>query len=149
MHTYSFGRGREGGGFTDWVFPCVWPQRAAQDAGPGPSSTDPQNEGEAGAKKKQKKGGPAALPPPAQWFDLKNNTSVYVTGLPEDTSVDEVAAAFGKCGVIKLDEAQQPRIKLYRYGMHRVDGWGGAVHSGGGRPCGPACQFSSSSKSRE
>jgi hypothetical protein len=28
----------------------------------------------------------------ATWFDLKQNTSVYVTGLPEDVSVEEVHA---------------------------------------------------------
>eukprot|EP00879_Flechtneria_rotunda_P017652 GHRR01018504.1.p1 GENE.GHRR01018504.1~~GHRR01018504.1.p1 ORF type:complete len:334 (+),score=170.19 GHRR01018504.1:503-1504(+) len=48
------------------------------------------------------------------WFQLKVNTSVYVTGLPDDTDVDEVASVFAKCGIIKLDDAGQPKIKLYR-----------------------------------
>jgi hypothetical protein len=39
---------------------------------------------------------------------------VYVTGLPDDTDADEVAGVFAKCGIIKLDDAGQPRIKLYR-----------------------------------
>ncbi|KAG2438123.1 hypothetical protein HXX76_005732 [Chlamydomonas incerta] len=51
---------------------------------------------------------------PANWFDLKINTNVYVTGLPLDVTLVEVAEAFGKCGVIKVDEKGHPRIKLYR-----------------------------------
>ncbi|KAG2450736.1 hypothetical protein HYH02_004574 [Chlamydomonas schloesseri] len=51
---------------------------------------------------------------PANWFELKINTNVYVTGLPLDVTLAEVAEAFGKCGVIKVDEKGQPRIKLYR-----------------------------------
>eukprot|EP00854_Cymbomonas_tetramitiformis_P026421 gene26421-32414_t len=35
------------------------------------------------------------------WFDLKNNSSVYVTGLPPDTTVEEVSEVFSKCGIIK------------------------------------------------
>lgn len=42
------------------------------------------------------------------------NTNVYVTGLPLDVTLVEVAETFGKCGVIKVDEKGQPRIKLYR-----------------------------------
>jgi HIV Tat-specific factor 1 len=44
----------------------------------------------------------------------QKNTSVYVTGLPDDTDADEVAGVFAKCGIIKLDDAGQPRIKLYK-----------------------------------
>ncbi|GBG90294.1 hypothetical protein CBR_g50472 [Chara braunii] len=48
------------------------------------------------------------------WFELKVNTHVYVTGLPLDTTVDEVAEVFSKCGLIKEDpETHKPRIKLY------------------------------------
>jgi len=45
---------------------------------------------------------------------VQKNTSVYVTGLPDDTDADEVAGVFVKCGIVKLDDAGQPRIKLYR-----------------------------------
>lgn len=49
------------------------------------------------------------------WFDLKKNTSVYVTGLPGDVTVAEVAETFTKCGIIKEDpETRHPRIKLYK-----------------------------------
>ena len=49
------------------------------------------------------------------WFNLKTNTSVYVTGLPDDVDVDEVKEVFSKCGVVKLDgDTAAPRIKLYR-----------------------------------
>jgi hypothetical protein len=39
------------------------------------------------------------------WQDLKQNTSVYVTGLPEDVSEVEIMEVFSKCGIIKEDEA--------------------------------------------
>lgn len=42
---------------------------------------------------------------------------MYVTGLPDDTDADEVAGVFAKCGIVKLDDAGQPRIKLYRSDM--------------------------------
>ncbi|KAI4302074.1 hypothetical protein L6164_035291 [Bauhinia variegata] len=52
--------------------------------------------------------------PPDGWFELKVNTHVYVTGLPEDVSIDEVVEVFSKCGIIKEDpETKRPRVKLY------------------------------------
>ncbi|MCI28237.1 RNA recognition motif, partial [Trifolium medium] len=39
--------------------------------------------------------------PPDSWFELKVNTHVYVTGLPEDVTVDEVVETFSKYGIIK------------------------------------------------
>ncbi|RDW88939.1 hypothetical protein BP6252_00971 [Coleophoma cylindrospora] len=56
------------------------------------------------APKKQK----TPLPPRA-------NTAVYVTGLPLDCTVEEVAAVFSrKCGVIAEEiDSGKPRIKLY------------------------------------
>lgn len=43
------------------------------------------------------------------------NTAVYVTGLPFDVTVEEVAAEFSrKCGVIAEEiDSGKPRIKLY------------------------------------
>ncbi|KAL5850926.1 hypothetical protein ACOSQ4_008939 [Xanthoceras sorbifolium] len=52
--------------------------------------------------------------PPDSWFELKVNTHVYVTGLPEDVTVEEVVEVFSKCGIIKEDpETKKPRIKIY------------------------------------
>ncbi|KAL1340059.1 hypothetical protein AAHE18_U090700 [Arachis hypogaea] len=52
--------------------------------------------------------------PPDSWFELKINTHVYVTGLPEDVTTDEVVEVFSKCGIIKEDpETKRPRVKLY------------------------------------
>jgi len=49
------------------------------------------------------------------WFDAKNNTSVYIQGLPLDACVEEVAEVFSKCGVIKIDiETGGPRVKIYK-----------------------------------
>ncbi len=50
-----------------------------------------------------------------QWFEAKKNTSVYVQGLPQDVTVQEMEQVFSKCGVIKIDpETNGPRIKLYK-----------------------------------
>ena len=55
----------------------------------------------------------------------KVNTSVYVTGLPDDATAEEMAIIFGRCGLIKEDDAGQPRVKLYvdkATGMPKGDG---------------------------
>ncbi|KAJ3054450.1 hypothetical protein HK097_001792 [Rhizophlyctis rosea] len=45
----------------------------------------------------------------------KPNTSVYVTGLPHDATVDEVKEVFEKYGILMVDMSTgEPRIKLYR-----------------------------------
>uniref|UniRef100_A0A804M4L4 FRIGIDA-like protein n=1 Tax=Zea mays TaxID=4577 RepID=A0A804M4L4_MAIZE len=52
--------------------------------------------------------------PPDSWFDLKVNTHVYVTGLPNDVTVEEIVEVFSKCGIIKEDpETKKPRVKIY------------------------------------
>ncbi|KAL5580101.1 hypothetical protein UlMin_012543 [Ulmus minor] len=52
--------------------------------------------------------------PPDSWFELKVNTHVYVSGLPDDATFDEVVEVFSKCGIIKEDpETKKPRVKLY------------------------------------
>lgn len=52
--------------------------------------------------------------PPDSWFELKVNTHVYVTGLPDDVTTDEVVEVFSKCGIIKEDpETKKPRVKIY------------------------------------
>ena len=53
-------------------------------------------------------------PPPSEWFELKNNTNIYVAGLPYDVKMEEIHAAFSKFGLIKEDESKQPRIKMYK-----------------------------------
>lgn len=59
----------------------------------------------------------AKVPPnnnPEGWFELKVNTHVYVTGLPDDVTTEEVAEVFSKCGIIKEDpDTKKLRIKLY------------------------------------
>uniref|UniRef100_A0A804MK26 RRM domain-containing protein n=1 Tax=Zea mays TaxID=4577 RepID=A0A804MK26_MAIZE len=48
------------------------------------------------------------------WFDLKVNTHVYVTGLPDDVTVEEIVEVFSKCGIIKEDPVtKKPRVKIY------------------------------------
>jgi HIV Tat-specific factor 1 len=49
------------------------------------------------------------------WSAVKRNTSVYVTGLPDDVTIEEMVETFSKCGIIKEDpETRLPRIKLYK-----------------------------------
>ncbi len=38
---------------------------------------------------------------------------MYVTGLPADADLDEVAARFGKFGLIEEDDEGSPKVKLY------------------------------------
>ncbi len=42
------------------------------------------------------------------------NTAIYISGLPLDTTVEEVTSYFSKCGII-MDEivTGKPRVKLY------------------------------------
>ena len=50
-----------------------------------------------------------------KWKKSKINTYVYAEGLPTDTTAEEVAAYFGKFGVLRPDEndGKTPKIKLY------------------------------------
>lgn len=41
------------------------------------------------------------------------NTSVYVSGLPEDATQQELALVFEKCGLIREGEDGAPRVRLY------------------------------------
>ncbi|KAI7906823.1 uncharacterized protein BX663DRAFT_497709 [Cokeromyces recurvatus] len=55
--------------------------------------------------------------------ESKPNTSVYVTGIPPDTSVEEIKTTFTKCGVIMEDlDTGEPKIKLYRDGNGNLKG---------------------------
>mmetsp|Transcript_33783 Transcript_33783/g.73845 ORF Transcript_33783/g.73845 Transcript_33783/m.73845 type:complete len:467 (-) Transcript_33783:320-1720(-) len=65
-------------------------------------------------KEKQQKVKEAKEKKAATWFELKNNTSVYVTGLPLDVTIEEICEVFGKCGIIKDDVNGNPRVKIYR-----------------------------------
>ncbi|KAF4984178.1 hypothetical protein FZEAL_576 [Fusarium zealandicum] len=72
--------------------------------GLGHDSETPETSKPARPKKKQK-----APPQP------KQNTAVYVTGLPADTTIEEVHELFSrKCGVVAEEiDSGAPRIKLY------------------------------------
>ena len=54
-------------------------------------------------KEKERRAKRTANAPPEGWFQLKTNTSVYVTGLPDDCDAEEVKEVFSKCGVVKID----------------------------------------------
>ncbi|CCI49570.1 unnamed protein product [Albugo candida] len=62
-------------------------------------------------KRKRKKKSKASN----RWRRSKQKTWIYVNGLPLDTTIQEVAEYFSKCGVIQKDLIdEQPRIKLYQ-----------------------------------
>ncbi|XP_071819070.1 17S U2 SnRNP complex component HTATSF1-like [Apostichopus japonicus] len=50
------------------------------------------------------------------WFEIEGekNTNVYVSGLPDDTTLDEFKELMNKCGIITEEEdTGKPRLKLY------------------------------------
>jgi HIV Tat-specific factor 1 len=38
-----------------------------------------------------------------RWVEAKYNTSIYVTGLPQDITLEELAEFAKKCGMLRLD----------------------------------------------
>lgn len=65
-------------------------------------------------KKKKRKAG---------WTEAKENPWIYVKGLPEDVTEDELAGHFRKVGILKSDfESKRPKVKVYRdaHGMCKV-----------------------------
>ncbi|CAD8087544.1 unnamed protein product [Paramecium sonneborni] len=50
-----------------------------------------------------------------QWYTPKINTNVYVEGLPQDITLEEMKTFFSKAGIIRINpETLQPTIKIYR-----------------------------------
>lgn len=71
--------------------------------------------GDGKRNKKKRKGGPGGGDDDGKAKRPRQNTAVYVTGLPFDATVEEIAELFSrKCGVIaeNIDD-NSPRIKLY------------------------------------
>ncbi|KAG8833810.1 hypothetical protein FRC17_010051 [Serendipita sp. 399] len=60
------------------------------------------------AKKKGKKGDPSSVAKPPS-----KNTAIFVSHLPRDATIDEIAERFGKFGVIMEDDSGEPKIKMY------------------------------------
>ncbi|GMH38337.1 hypothetical protein BSKO_06221 [Bryopsis sp. KO-2023] len=94
------------------------------------------NEDEEGSKRKKGKGEkkqdekkqgekrPAEEPAPS-FSEPSKTTSVYITGLPDDVTLQELVNVFNKCGIIKTDEDMVPKVKIYRdkaTGMVKGDG---------------------------
>lgn len=65
------------------------------------------------AKKKQQKDDPTALAPGTK---IENERDIYVSGLPTsaDMTMAELAQWFSICGIIRNDEANSPKVRLYR-----------------------------------
>ncbi|KAF9124155.1 hypothetical protein BGW39_008411 [Mortierella sp. 14UC] len=82
---------------------------AESDFPPGlasiPGQSDGTNNKYANKKQKQPKGKQERKPKPI--------SSVFVTGLPLDTDLEEIMDVFKKGGVFMEDENEKPRIKLY------------------------------------
>merc|ERR1719300_1471821 len=48
-----------------------------------------------------------------KWKECKKQNNLYITGLSDDVTKEEIEREFKKCGIIKLDLNGNPRIKLY------------------------------------
>lgn len=49
-----------------------------------------------------------------RWFENQNNTFVYMQGLPNDITEEELAEFAKKCGVLRVDQnTGGPKIKIY------------------------------------
>ncbi|KAJ8468600.1 hypothetical protein ONZ51_g9532 [Trametes cubensis] len=75
--------------------------------GPGPSGSSKRGKNADGSSTNN--GASSSAQPERR----SKNTAVYVTGLPPDTDMDEVAARFGKFGLIEEDDEGNPKVKLY------------------------------------
>lgn len=49
------------------------------------------------------------------WYTPRINTNIYIKGLPEDITEEEMAEFFGKAGIIRINQQTlKPTIKIYR-----------------------------------
>jgi HIV Tat-specific factor 1 len=68
-----------------------------------------------------------AQAPPPKWFEVppEQNTKVYVSNLPNDTTEDEFGELMAKCGLIMKDlKTGKLKIKLYRDSEGKIKGDG-------------------------
>ncbi|KAF8756917.1 RNA recognition motif [Rhizoctonia solani] len=78
------------------------------------SNTDPAAPGPSIKRGKNNKGDKKdESTAPAQPRKSKN-TAVFVSSLPPDAEADEIAARFGRFGLIMEDDEGKPKVKLYR-----------------------------------
>lgn len=71
-------------------------------------------------KKKTKK---AAEKKKKTWYEPKINSNVYVKGLPEDITMEELKEFFTKAGVLRFDaKTGDHRIKLYKDDQNHFKG---------------------------
>ncbi|OAA66717.1 nuclear mRNA splicing factor-associated protein [Niveomyces insectorum RCEF 264] len=92
-------------------------RREQNGNGNGNNNNNSSNDDGNSRSKKRVKAQPAPKQP-------KKNTAVYVTGLPADATIEEVAELFSrKCGVIAEEiDSGRPRIKLYTDAEGRFKG---------------------------
>jgi HIV Tat-specific factor 1 len=81
------------------------PQLAAAEA----SLTDEQRELARQAKAAKRKKRKAAK----GWKEATVNTSVYITGLPQEVTPGSLQAHFAHCGALKRDLENKPKLKIY------------------------------------
>ncbi|CAE6417292.1 unnamed protein product [Rhizoctonia solani] len=76
------------------------------------SNTDPAAPGPSIKRGKNNKGDKKdeSTAPPRK----SKNTAVFVSSLPPDAEADEIAARFGRFGLIMEDDEGKPKVKLYR-----------------------------------
>jgi HIV Tat-specific factor 1 len=91
----------------NWIHAALVPQRKEKPAEKQSKAPTPMLPANPNNKKRSKK---------AKFSNKHMRNWVYITGLPSDTSTEEIAHVFGKVGIIDLDpESQAPKIKIYRH----------------------------------
>ena len=95
-------------------------RRTADEQGQGPNDGKRRKTGQ----EKQKQGPVSSLQKELERSAASNKsaTSVYVTGLPLDATIAEIAQVFERYGVLLEDEPGQPRIKLYYHEPSNASG---------------------------
>ena len=97
----------------NWIHEDLAPQQKSKPLTANKTTTPQATNGKQQQQQQQSSGKKRKKPK----FSAKNAKCwVYVTGLPSDTTIEELSLTFSKAGIIDLDpETQKPKIKLYKY----------------------------------
>ena len=91
----------------NWIHSALGPTRIQKQSTTENILTSPMIQEQNYKKKRTKK---------AKFSNKHMRNWVYITGLPQNTSTEEISQVFSKVGIIDLDpESQTPKIKIYRH----------------------------------
>lgn len=129
----AYGRGPDADGAPSAASGQQPPETEGTAAAPGSSSAAFPTVLTASQLKRQKREEAKAkalqIRKEAKEVTAKENTAVYVTGLPADVTEEELAAYFSKCGFLAEDFAtRQPKVKVYKDKDGRPKGDGSVTY---------------------